>query len=162
MQLSTMSTYGLRALLDIALHSNGKPVSVREIALRQDISAFYLKQIILSLQMADFVRSIRGKGGGFVLAKLPSEIRLDDVLRSLERKLTLADCVDHPGICPKVKYCATREIWCRLTMVLTGELRAITLQGLMESQREKECQSDIEETGLLLATSSEGVGLASR
>lgn len=137
MQLSTKADYGLRALLDIALHSNGGAVSLPEIARRQEISSSYLEQLLLSLQTAGLVRSTRGRKGGFTLTKLPSEIKLYIVLRSLERKLIFADCVDNPDTCHRQKHCATTELWRRLTEVFVQELNAYTLDDLMKWHKEK-------------------------
>lgn len=137
MQFSTKAEYGLRALLDIALHYSGGVVTLPEIAQRQDISSSYLEQIILSLQTAGLVRSTRGRKGGFTLTKLPSEISLHMVLRSLERKLTFADCVDNPGICSRQKHCAAKELWRRLTEAFMQELNAYTLEDLVKWEEEK-------------------------
>ena len=131
MQFSNKAHYGLLALLDIALHSNGEAVSLPEIAQRQEISSSYLEQVILSLQTAGLVRSTRGRKGGFTLTKLPSEISLYMALKSLERKLTFADCVDNPGICPRQKYCVATDLWRKLTENVVRELSDITLSDLI-------------------------------
>ncbi len=101
MQFSTKAGYGLRAALDIALHSDGGPVTLPDIARRQEISPSYLEQLILSLQATGLVRSTGGRKGGFTLTEVPSEIDLEMVLRSLEGRLTFAGCVDNSGICPR-------------------------------------------------------------
>ncbi len=133
----------MRALLDIALHSNGEPVALPDIARRQEVSPSYLEQLILSLQATGLVRSTRGRKGGFTLTKPPSEINLEMVLRSLERRLTFTDCVDNPGICPRQEHCATQEVWCRLTDVLIRELSDITLNDLMRWHEEKNPQEKL-------------------
>ncbi len=137
MQFSTKSEYGLRALLDIALHSDDGTVPLPEIARRQEISSSYLEQVLLSLQTAGLVRSTRGRRGGFTLARAPSEIRLDAVLGSLERTLTFADCIEHPGICHRQEHCVTTELWRRLTDVVVRELGAITLDDLVTRHKQK-------------------------
>ncbi len=137
MQFSTKADYGLRALLDIALHSDGEPVTLLDIARRQEISPSYLGQLVLSLQATGLVLSIRGRKGGFALTKPPSEINLEMVLRPLERRLTFAGCVDNPGICPRQEHCATHEMWCRLAGVLIRELSDITLTDLIRWHEEK-------------------------
>jgi len=132
MRLSTRSRYGLRALLDIALHEDERPVMLREIAEREGISKPYLEQLILALQAAGFVRSIRGKKGGFVLAKAPSEIPLIEVIRALERTFSFVDCIDNPQTCPRNVHCVTKKLWHRLKEALERELTGLTLQDLME------------------------------
>lgn len=132
MQLSTKTRYGLRALLDIALHADKGPVVLREMEERQGVSKAYLEQLSLLLQSAGFIRSIRGKKGGFVLTRTPSDIRMYEVVKALERTVALVDCVNDPQACPRTDHCATRKLWQLLTDVIHRELEAITLQDLME------------------------------
>jgi len=130
MQLSTRSRYGLRALVDISLNETDGPVLLRDIAARQNLSRSYTEQLLLALQSAGFVHGIRGKKGGFTLAKAPSEIRLIDVVTVLEGTFCLVDCVDDPEACPRIKGCPTQLLWRRLTTVLRDELAQLTLQDL--------------------------------
>lgn len=132
MQFSTKADYGLRAMLDIALHSGEGLVSLPDIAERQEISSSYLEQLLLSLQATGLLRSTRGRKGGFSLTRPPSEITLEMVLRSLERRLSFADCVDYPGVCPRQEHCATNQVWCKLTEVLIRELKTINLSDLIK------------------------------
>ena len=133
MQLSTRARYGLRALLDIALHGQ-RAVLLQEIAERQGISRSYLEQLLLVLQSAGFIRGIRGRRGGFVLVRPPSEIRLGEVVRALERTLSLAGCVEDPQACPRAGHCTTHYLWQRLTEVLQRELNSLTLEDLLRWQ----------------------------
>ncbi len=137
MKLSTRARYGLRALLDIALHGGKRPVLLSEIALRQGISKSYLEQIILSLQASGFIISIRGKGGGFILAKPPQEISLLEVVRALEGPISLVDCVENPSICPRKESCATTLLWQRLKEALERELEGLTLEDLTSWAKER-------------------------
>lgn len=91
MKISTKGRYGVRFLIDIAKQGPDTLTTLSEISLRQEISAAYLGQIAVSLKRAGFIRSIKGSNGGFVLAKLPSEIQLHDVLSTLEGDLTIVD-----------------------------------------------------------------------
>jgi Rrf2 family protein len=91
MKISTKGRYGVRFLIDIAEQGPDTLTTLSEISLRQEISAAYLGQIAVSLKRAGFIRSIKGSSGGFVLAKLPSEIQLHDVLSTLEGDLTIVD-----------------------------------------------------------------------
>ena len=87
MKLSTKGRYGLRAMLDLALHSESEAVSIASIAARQNISESYLEQLIAKLRKAGLVSSVRGAGGGYVLTKMPEEISVGDILRALEGNL---------------------------------------------------------------------------
>jgi len=137
MQVSTRTRYGLRALLDIAEQGGERPVLLREIADRQEISKPYLEQVILTLQSAGFVRSIRGKKGGFFLSKSPSEIKLNEVVKALERSVSLVECVNDAGVCSRSPNCATRQLWVRLTDLMQTELERLTLEDLMNYDKEK-------------------------
>ena len=91
MKISTKGRYGVRFLIDVAEQGLDTHTTLAEISKRQDISSAYLGQIAVSLKRAGFIRSIKGSSGGFVLAKLPSEIQLHDVLSTLEGDLTIVD-----------------------------------------------------------------------
>ena len=96
MKLSSKSRYGTRALLDLALQGNGKPVPLRDIAQRQQISLPYLEQLIAPLKAGGLIRSIRGTGGGILLARDAAEIKLSEVISLLDGPTVLVDCVnDH-------------------------------------------------------------------
>ncbi len=84
MKLSTKGRYGLRAMIDMARYSTGEPVSIGSVALRQGISEGYLEQLVSLLKKAGLVQSIRGAGGGYVLAKNAEDISVGDILRALE------------------------------------------------------------------------------
>ena len=140
MQLSTRVRYGLRALLDIALNSNnGKPVLLKEISERQNLSRSYVEQLLLTLQASGFIKSIRGKKGGFLLAKPPEEIDLYSVVKTLERTMNLVECTISNN-CPRGGRCATQELWNRLSNVIRKELENTTLKDLMEIQKKLEAQ----------------------
>lgn len=87
MKLSTKGRYAMVALVDIAINSGGSLVSLGDIAQRQDISLPYLEQLFVKLRRAELVQSVRGPGGGYRLASLPSEIRVVDVLSAVDEKV---------------------------------------------------------------------------
>ena len=132
MKLSTRVRYGTRALLDIAQHRGDKPVLLRDIAKRQQVSRNYLEQILGQLKAAGLVRSIRGVRGGFVLTKPPSEIKLSEIFLALEGPISLVECVEDANICERVGTCATRKLWKELSALITDVLGSKTLQDLME------------------------------
>lgn len=84
MKLSTKGRYGLRAMIDLAIHSKEEAVSIASIAARQKISESYLEQLIPKLRKAGMIVSVRGAGGGYMLAKPAKEISVGDILRALE------------------------------------------------------------------------------
>ncbi|HID94193.1 MAG TPA: Rrf2 family transcriptional regulator [bacterium (Candidatus Stahlbacteria)] len=134
MKLSTRVRYGMRMMLDLALHWDSGAVRLRDIAERQEISKKYLEQIVIPLEAAGLVRSIRGVGGGYVLARAPAEIRLDEIVRILGGPLTLIDCVEDPRCCSRVNSCATRDLWRRMADALSRVLEPESLQDLVNKQ----------------------------
>ncbi len=138
MKLSTKGRYAMRAMLDLAQNYNNGLVLVKDIAKRQKISERYLEHLFLSLKTAGLVKSVRGAHGGFTLVKVPSKIKLIDIIRISEGPLALVECVVDAGICPRSSQCATRDVWIELQSAMDGVLSSITLQDLIERQQVKQ------------------------
>ena len=137
MRLSTKGRYGARAMLDLALNSGEGPVLLRDIAKRQEVSEKYLEHSITTLRKAGLVRSIRGARGGYVLAKLPSQIRLSEIMEVLEGSMAPVECVDDPQVCRRAQLCVTRDIWAKMKEAIDNILESITLQDMVEEQNRK-------------------------
>lgn len=138
MKLSTRGRYGTRALLDIALHQNERPVLLKEVARRQEISALYLERLVAPLIAAGILRSTRGAKGGVSLARPAAEVRLSEVLRLLEGSIVAVECVEKPAVCNRSTSCVTRDIWSELQNAIEAVLDRITLQELVERQQAKD------------------------
>jgi Rrf2 family transcriptional regulator, iron-sulfur cluster assembly transcription factor len=138
MQLTTRSRYGLRMLLDIALHGGDGPVRIQDIAKRRNISTKYLEQLIRALKKAGFIHSKRGPKGGHVLAVPPEQIRVGDVVRALESRPELTECVGNPESCLLAGDCVTRQIWAQATESIFRELDGICLGDMMVQARKSE------------------------
>ena len=134
MRLSTVGRYALRAMVDLALYNDGGPVLCREIAARQEVSNQYLSQLFLKLRRADLVRSVRGPGGGYVLARNASEISAGDVLRAVEEKLGPVFCVDDTveATCHRADGCPTHWLWGKLGDAISMVLDSVTLAELCQ------------------------------
>ena len=137
MKISTKGRYGLRVMLELALRDGSGPVIMREIADSQGISRKYLHSLLGSLKAAGLVRAIRGSGGGYLLAKPPSNIRASEVLLSLEGPFAPVDCVGDSSICDRVDICVTREIWQEIGEAIERILAGITLEQLAARQNAK-------------------------
>lgn len=138
MKISTKGRYALRLMLDLALHDNGEPVRIKDIAARQEISDKYLEQIISSLNKAGYVKSIRGPQGGYKLAKKPSYYTVGMILRLTEGSLAPVACLDdEENQCLRQENCATLEVWRRLDDAIKSVVDTITLADLVEWQEEK-------------------------
>lgn len=134
MRLSTKGRYGVKSMLDLALHNGEGPVALKSIAERQGISENYLEQLFASLRKAGHIKSIRGAQGGYVLAHKPEEISIGDVLRALEGSLAPVDCVveDDSAKCTKSDSCVTRLVWEKIRDKVNEVVDSITLSDLIE------------------------------
>ncbi len=131
MNLSTRGRYGLRAILQLADAFHGGPVLMRTIAEDQGISLKYLHAILTILKGAGLVRSVRGAGGGYVLSRPPSRIKVSEVVEALEGSLSLVECVDHEKHCERAAYCAARDVWVKLSSVIQNTLSNLTLEDVI-------------------------------
>ncbi len=113
MRVSTRGDYAARALLSLTLHPEDTPTSVREIAERTALPQPYLEQILLALKGAGIVRSKRGVGGGYVLARDPGEIQLSDIVRAVDGPITAGDFAEPhtDGACDHEGQCVLHTIW---------------------------------------------------
>jgi Rrf2 family protein len=144
MRLSTRGRYGVRLMIDLALHHGNGPVMLKDISKRQGISQKYLWNLINPLKSAGLVKSTRGAHGGFTLAREPSGISVTDILQVLEGPLCLVDCVENPSACEKSAACVARDIWCMAAGNLRGTLEAVTLAQLVEKHRGKRAATEYE------------------
>ena len=134
MMISTKGRYALRIMVDVAQHDGETPVSVREIAQRQDISGKYMEQIISVLTRGGLLRSIRGAQGGYHLAKKPEDITVGMILRITEGSLAPVACLDHdPVLCDRSADCITLPVWQGLNRVVQEYLDSITLEDVANS-----------------------------
>jgi len=138
MKISTKGRYALRLMLDLATYNTGNPVSIKDIAKRQEISEKYLEQIISVLNKAGFVKSIRGAQGGYVLRKDPKEYTVGMILRQTEGDLSPVSCVsDDAEPCEREAQCVTVRIYKELNDAINGVVDRITLADMVEWQAEK-------------------------
>lgn len=135
MKISTKGRYGLRILLDLALHENSSPRMIRDIAESQNISEKYISRLIIELRKAGMVQSVRGAKGGYRLARIPKYLTVLDVVEVMEGPIAIVDCIDSPGMCLRQDLCAAREIWMRLNREIRESLGKISLQDLVDSSR---------------------------
>jgi Rrf2 family protein len=122
-------------MVDLALHYGKGPVKIHEISDRQDISEYYLQQILSSLTKANLVNSSAESHGGFSLALPPDKISLLDIVEVLEGSLSLVGCVESPQKCSRSECCSTRWAWSQVSENLKETLRKITLEELARKQK---------------------------
>lgn len=134
MNLSTKGRYGLRALCELAIQSDEKPVSLTRIAELQDLSLKYLEQIFHQLKKAGYIKSVRGVNGGYLLSKAPSEITVGEILRLLEGDIAPAHCVSEECVdtCKHGGKCVTKPFWEELSQTVYKVMDDKTIQDLIE------------------------------
>ncbi len=137
MKLSTKGRYGVKSILDLALHNEEWPVALKSIAERQHISENYLEQLFASLRKAGYVKSVRGAQGGYILAHSPKDISVGSVLRALEGSLAPVECVveDDSVKCTKSDICVTRLVWEKIRDKVNEVVDSITLADLIEEHK---------------------------
>ncbi len=151
MRLTTKGRYAVTAMLDLAFHSQVKPVTLIEIAARQTISLSYLEQLFARLRQAGMVVGIRGPGGGYKLNRSTKEINIADIIAAVDEPLDSTKCGGE-GNCQDQKACLTHDLWMGLSEHIRHYLTDITLGDLLErkfiqdvaSRQENDAQHRVE------------------
>ena len=137
-KISTKGRYGLRLMVDLAVHYRQGLVPLKEIAVRQDLSEKYLEQIMMQLNRSGLVRSVRGAQGGYALAMDPADVTVGAVLQVLEGSLAPVDCIGCDATaCDRMNRCVTVDVWRRLGAAIEGVVDSITLADLREEYYRK-------------------------
>ena len=135
MKMSTKGRYAVMAMIDIASHSGGSPVSLAEIAERQDISQEYLEQLFGKLRKAGLVESARGPGGGYRLSRPMGEIPMADVILAVDEELRVTRCNgDAVEGCVKGERCNSHDLWSSLGRQMIYFLSSVTLEDVVEKR----------------------------
>lgn len=149
MKVTSMEEYGLRCMLQLALAQTDEPVSVGWVAENEGLSTEYAGKLLNLLRQAELVESVRGRNGGFVLARSPEDISLADILRVFSPDLFDVEyCNRYTGAeesCVHTTSCALRPVWWTLSGMVTRTLESITLMDVMceESEVLKELNSQL-------------------
>lgn len=148
MKLSTKGRYGLRAVLDLAVHANEEAVALSQIADRQKISMNYLEQLIAKLKKAGIVKGIRGAQGGYMLALPAENVSVGDILRALEGDLNPVDCSEvnkGEGYCSSADSCVTKYVWKRISDSINEAVDTIMLSELVAESKKVQIQTTLTE-----------------
>ncbi|MCH8237836.1 MAG: Rrf2 family transcriptional regulator [Proteobacteria bacterium] len=136
MKLSTKGRYAVMAMVDIAAHTEGKPIALADVAERQEISLSYLEQLFAKLRRGGQVKSVRGPGGGYLLARAADETRISDIILSVDEQIKATRCTPPSPIgCKSNKSrCLTHDLWEELGNKIYLYLNSVTLADVVEKR----------------------------
>ena len=134
MKLSTKGRYAVMAMADLAQHGNGRPVALAEVAERQEISLSYLEQLFGRLRRGGLVRSVRGPGGGYMVARSPEQMRIADIILAVDEPIKATRCTPgSPNGCHSHRgRCLTHDLWEELGNQIYLYLNSVTLADVCE------------------------------
>lgn len=131
MILGTKARYAVMAMVELAGRETGKPVSLAELAQSQEITVPYLEQIFSKLKHRGLVKSVRGPGGGYTLARTADAIAISDIVQAVEESIKMTRCDNHSGSCMATKTrCMTHHLWEGLEQQIYHYLHAISLSDV--------------------------------
>ncbi|RJQ14712.1 MAG: RrF2 family transcriptional regulator [Nitrospiraceae bacterium] len=135
LRLSTKAQYGVRAMFELAKNNKKGPLSIREIAERQDVSVAYLEQLLNKLRRSSLIKSQKGPGGGYVISQRPDEISIGMILNALEGPISITQCLGPSAKgCNRIESCVTRLLWKSLGEKIESFLGTISLNDLLKEE----------------------------
>jgi Rrf2 family iron-sulfur cluster assembly transcriptional regulator len=137
-RVTTKGRYALRAIVDLALAEQDKPVPIKDIAKREGISPEFLEQIFFKLKKSGIIRSVRGPGGGFSMNQDLSEITMKDIFEAVGEEVALAPCQQANGTepaCEREKECIMKDLWSSMTEHIVQYLSGLNLKTIVEMNR---------------------------
>lgn len=137
MRMSTKAQYAVRAMVRLNLQSDGQAVALKDLSRWEEISLPYLEQLFVKLRRNQIVNSVRGPGGGYVLARPAEQIQVDQIIDSVEETLVPVACMDKAGQCSCGSHCVTHSVWQGLAEKIRSFLASVTLADLTEEARER-------------------------
>jgi len=135
-RLSTKGRYAVMAMVDLATHGHGKPVALAEIADRQAISLSYLEQLFAKLRRGGLVGSVRGPGGGYLLAHAADATRISDIILAVDEPIRATRCMpgSPKGCTGDTSRCMTHDLWEELGNHIHLFLSSVTLDDVCEKR----------------------------
>jgi Rrf2 family iron-sulfur cluster assembly transcriptional regulator len=140
MRLTTKGRFAVTAMLDLAINetqdaTDNKPVTLAAISERQDISLSYLEQLFSKLRRQGLVKSVRGPGGGYNLAKAYNEISVSEIINAVDEQIDATQCGGNEN-CKDEGRCMTHDLWTALNTKILEYLAGVTLADMVASQKE--------------------------
>lgn len=137
MRLTTKGRFAVTAMVDLAMHHGGGPVTLAEISGRQKISLSYLEQLFGKLRRHRLVESVRGPGGGYNLARDMGKVSVADIILAVDEPIDATQCGGKEN-CHDDQKCITHDLWAALNDRIFSYLESVTLRHLVENQKAKE------------------------
>jgi Rrf2 family iron-sulfur cluster assembly transcriptional regulator len=137
MRLTTKGRFAVTAMIDLAMHHGSGPVTLAEISGRQRISLSYLEQLFGKLRRHQLVESVRGPGGGYILAKDMGQVTVTDIILAVDEPIDATQCGGKEN-CHDDQKCLTHDLWAALNERIFDYLGAVSLRQLVDSQKAKE------------------------
>ena len=136
MKLTTKGRYAVMAMADLAIYQNGKPVSLVDISLRQNISLSYLEQLFSKLKNEQLVKSVRGSSGGYVLEKNPKDIKLSNIIFAVDEQVKTLNCKreSKKGCNGRSTKCITHNLWDDLEQHINKFFDNVSLNDLLKQK----------------------------
>ena len=136
MRLTTRGRYAVMALVDLAKQSEGRPVALSDVAERQEISLSYLEQLFAKLRRGGLVKSVRGPGGGYLLARPAAEMRISDIILAVDEPIRATRCLPGApqGCTGKPTRCMTHDLWEELGHQIRLFLSQVTVADVVENR----------------------------
>ena len=137
MKLTTKGRYAVMAMADLASYQNGKPVSLNDISLRQNISLSYLEQLFSKLKNEKLVKSIRGPAGGYLLEKNPKDIKISNIIFAVDEQIKTLNCKKESkkGCHGRTVKCITHNLWDDLEQHINHFFDNVSLSDLIKQKR---------------------------
>jgi Rrf2 family iron-sulfur cluster assembly transcriptional regulator len=133
MRLTTKGRFAVTAMIDVAMHGTGNPVTLAAVSERQRISLSYLEQLFGKLRRHGLVESVRGPGGGYNLARPAADVSVADVILAVDEPIDATQCGGREN-CHDDHRCMTHELWAALNAHIFTFLRSVTLADLVAQQ----------------------------
>jgi Rrf2 family iron-sulfur cluster assembly transcriptional regulator len=133
MRLTTKGRFAVTAMIDVAMHNGGGPVTLAGVAERQKISLSYLEQLFGKLRRYGLVNSVRGPGGGYNLARAATGVSVADIITAVDEPIDATQCGGKEN-CQDDKRCMTHELWASLNTHIFAFLNSVTLEQLVRQQ----------------------------
>lgn len=140
MRLTTKGRYAVTAMVDLALHAKAGPVCLADISRRQEISLSYLEQLFSKLRRKELVKSIRGPGGGYLLARKEVDLTVADIIDAVDETIDATNCGGQAN-CLDGEVCLTHHLWVDLSQRIHDFLSEISLETLIQRAKARHCSS---------------------